>query len=916
MSDHQRKTGVSPTAPRPAKSILKRIVLMAAIGLGSAYSMAATLTVSGDGPDSPLVKAAKQAMADAVFLEGGSKNLAQDAGYREFLQFFPDDPLLDAVPLKTADIHIRQAKSQDTVSTQAEEAGREVERLLRLRPGTPLVAQAGTAGFKSFESPQVHPLCLTPDGTRLLAVNSPNNTLSVFQLTGATPVLSIEIPVGLEPVSVAARNNNEAWVTNWLSDSVSIVDLNAGNVIRTIDVGDEPTDVVFAGQQYQSAFVCVAGLAQVKVFDPGAPDATPQIIDIPGKQPRSLGRDSAGGRVFVSVFESGNQTTIVPTAQVTAAGGLPKPIPKMSKKLPKAPETGLIVKWNGSQWADEKGNTKWNQFVPYTLADIDLVVLDASGPTAAISQNIRGVGTHIGNAVFNASANQLCVANTESFNQIRFEPNLRGHFLSNRVSIIGLGSPSPSVTSVDINPHINFDVSTGSDQERSLSLAQPADIVRSSDGTIYLAATGSGKIGVLNAAGAVEARIAVGNGPTGLAIDEAGQRLYSLNRFDETISVINLDTRAEVGRINIGVNPEPAEVQRGRLFLYDAGLSAHGDVACASCHRNGHRDGLAWDLGDPKGSLEQVTSLVSSTFHPMKGPMTTQSLRGIVGTEPLHWRGDRANLAAFNPAFMSLLGGTRQLTDQEMADFQAFIQTLSYPPNPFENPDRTYPSPSTGPSAARGQTLFTTARLDGGILTCNNCHTASPGFGSGTNGVIVPGTLLREPQDFKIPQLRGMYQKLGMVSAPGENLAGFGFIHDGSIDSLLDFLREPVFTFASDADRLDVAAFVMAFDTGLAPSVGLQVTVNDANKTSTTVADRISLLMSQADAGNCDLVVKGIYGGVARGFLYLGSGMFQSDKQSDPALSWQALVQAAAQGSELTFTGVPPGAGQRMALSR
>jgi hypothetical protein len=333
-------------------------------------------------------------------------------------------------------------------------------------------------------------------------------------------------------------------------------------------------------------------------------------------------------------------------------------------------------------------------------------------------------------------------------------------------------------------------------------------------------------------------------------------------------------------------------------------------VACASCHRNGHRDGLAWDLGDPKGTMEQVTSLLTSTFHPMKGPMTTQSLRGIIGTEPLHWRGDRAKLSDFNPAFMSLLGGPRQLTDQEMADFQAFIQTLSYPPNPFQNPDRTYPSSLQGANASRGQTLFTSSRLDAGVFTCNDCHTSTPDFGAGTNRIIIPGTLLREPQDFKVPQLRGMYQKLGMVNAPGENIAGFGFIHDGSIDSLLDFLREPVFSFASDTDRLDVAAFVMAFDTGLAPAVGMQVTINDSNKSSSGVTDRINLLMSQADTGNCGLVVKGVYGGAPRGFVYVGNGMFQPDRPADSPVSWQALVQAAGRGSELTFTGVPVGAGR------
>src|SRR2546423_3041967 len=125
--------------------------------------------------------------------------------------------------------------------------------------GTQTASAQVSTTFKNFESPQVHPLALTPDGTRLLAVNSPNATLSVFQLVSGSPVLTAEIPVGMEPVSVAARNNREAWVVNWMSDSVSVVDLSTGNVTRTIDVGDEPTDILFAGTGGQRAFVCVSG---------------------------------------------------------------------------------------------------------------------------------------------------------------------------------------------------------------------------------------------------------------------------------------------------------------------------------------------------------------------------------------------------------------------------------------------------------------------------------------------------------------------------------------------------------------------------------------------------------------------------------------------------------------------------------
>jgi hypothetical protein len=130
----------------------------------------------------------------------------------------------------------------------------------------------------------------------------------------------------------------------------------------------------------------------VKVFDPAAPCGSPQVITINGKQPRALARDAAGAQVFVSIFESGSQTTIVPEAQVTSNGGPPPPSPAMAPGLPVAPKVGLIVKWNGSGWADETGNAKWTSTIPYTLADIDVVVIDARSLTPAVSNLVRGAG--------------------------------------------------------------------------------------------------------------------------------------------------------------------------------------------------------------------------------------------------------------------------------------------------------------------------------------------------------------------------------------------------------------------------------------------------------------------------------------------------------------------------------------------
>src|SRR3954466_6194699 len=111
-------------------------------------------------------------------------------------------------------------------------------------------SSAAPSSFTEFETGQVRPLAMSPDGTHLFAVNTPDDRLEIFSVAvgGLTKVGSVA--VGLEPCAAAARTNGEVWVVNHLSDSVSIVDVStpsAARVVRTLLVGDEPRDVVFGG---------------------------------------------------------------------------------------------------------------------------------------------------------------------------------------------------------------------------------------------------------------------------------------------------------------------------------------------------------------------------------------------------------------------------------------------------------------------------------------------------------------------------------------------------------------------------------------------------------------------------------------------------------------------------------------------
>src|SRR5579871_187379 len=116
-----------------------------------------------------------------------------------------------------------------------------------LLPSLALCQATAAAKYVNFEGSQTNPVRLSADGTRLFAVNTPDARVSVFDVTQpASPALITEIPVGIEPVSVNPRTNDEVWVVNQESDSVSIVSVSRGIVIDTIYAKDEPADVVFA----------------------------------------------------------------------------------------------------------------------------------------------------------------------------------------------------------------------------------------------------------------------------------------------------------------------------------------------------------------------------------------------------------------------------------------------------------------------------------------------------------------------------------------------------------------------------------------------------------------------------------------------------------------------------------------------
>src|SRR5437870_6517208 len=127
-------------------------------------------------------------------------------------------------------------------------------------------AVAGASSFVTFESGQVRPLALSPDDLHLYAVSTPDDRLEIFDIDPQGNLThSGSVPVGLEPIAAAAHGDGRhVWVVNHLSDSVSIVDVSSSppRVVRTLLVGDEPRDLVFAGPGGNRAFITSAHRGQ------------------------------------------------------------------------------------------------------------------------------------------------------------------------------------------------------------------------------------------------------------------------------------------------------------------------------------------------------------------------------------------------------------------------------------------------------------------------------------------------------------------------------------------------------------------------------------------------------------------------------------------------------------------------------
>jgi DNA-binding beta-propeller fold protein YncE len=979
-------------------------------------------------------------------------------------------------------------------------------------PPTTVTPPEAKADYIGFESAPVRPIAMTHDNSTLLVTNISNNRLEVFSINNQGDAsFEHSIDVGLEPVAVAI-SNNQAWVVNHLSDSISIIDMQSSpmRVVRTLLVGDEPRDIVFAkgkafittahrGQQRMNPKLAnTEGAGDSKLHTPSIERADiwvfeqdqlgsslggkpTKIISLFGDTFRGLALSQDNSTLYAGVMNSGNQTTAVHESvmcygfeddeygaypcqvldTISSPNGLKdgylpggRTAPGVNANGDYQPWTSMIVKYDedSGQWQDTKGRN-FSNGIRFNLPDLDVFAIDTE--TLIQKDSYAHVGTTLFNLVVNPKSGDVYVSNTEANNATRFEgpgdftgSTVQGNIAKSRITVI---SPvDKKVKPRHLNRHIDYSNLKGNGDNKRASLSTPTQLAISQDGeTLYNAVIGSNKVAILPTNQLANdsywdndgeefdpiklsgGYISVEGGPSGLLLAEETKSLYVYTRFDNALVRIDLAKNEEKQRLAMPTT-EPESFIAGRSMLYDANRSSsNGESSCASCHIYGDTDHLSWNLGNPDAPngvnpqpfpTENISELGCVLIGPedescqqleiingdgdkrtiasMKGPMGTQTMRGMQNHGHMHWRGDRSvgyfgndteqaldektSFKNFIVAFEGLLGLDIELPatveasnksekvvalEEDIDKFADFMLRVALPPNPIRQLDNNLSA-----SAQTGSNFFHGERRSDGLaedtaingdspdgVNCAGCHGVDPAKGFyGSRGEVAHGG---EIQILKVPQLRNLYTRVGMFGLPdregflpshtkthqGDQIRGFGFLHDGATDQLVNFLRGGVFDngetdcpegaderhgcqfnlgkvgIPDEETRHGLVDYLMEFDNDLAPIVGQQITLNGDSPES--VEQRISLFEQRAKTPfvskllggavqECDLIATGVVGDKTRGYFYdIKEGLFRSDAASEALLSQVDLMTLARQSNNtLTFTCGVPGKGWQSAL--
>ena len=228
------------------------------------------------------------------------------------------------------------------------------------------------------------------------------------------------------------------------------------------------------------------------------------------------------------------------------------------------------------------------------------------------------------------------------------------------------------------------------------------------------------------------------------------------NSLDDSLTVIDLSKNEAVARIDLGGPKKITQVRCGEQLFHSAKITFHRQFSCATCHPDGHVDGLTYDI--------EADGIGVS-------PVDNRTLRGILDTAPFKWEGTNPTLSRQCGARLAVFF-TRiaPFTPEQLRAVDNYICTIPRPPNRY----RPLGSPLT-PAQRRGKASSSaSATNDGREIPleerCATCH-FPPLYTDRQQHDVGTKQASDRQGKFDVPHLNNIYD-----SAP--------YLHNGIADTL------------------------------------------------------------------------------------------------------------------------------------
>ena len=463
-------------------------------------------------------------------------------------------------------------------------------------------------------------LAFRPDGREVWVACEASGTVVVVDV--ATRAKVAEIAVGGQANDVAfSPDGTRAYVSSRLDDSVAVVDVAARKVLQSIPVGDEPHGVLTdnAGAQL---FVANTSSDNISVIDLRAGR---EVRRLPAsRSPWSLALAPDGSRLLVTNALS--RPVPFRTAPVSEVTSLDARSARVADRHV-VPEANLLL---GVAW--------------HPGGEFALATLNRTKNLVPMTRILQGWTITNGLAVVwkEGRVDQVLLDEPQRYfadvSDVAFTPDGR------RAVITSGGTDQLAI--VDVEKLVAL--------IRRTPEADRRDVLPN-----WLGASSDFVLG----------RVAVKHNPRAVAVAPDGASAWVVNTLDDSISVVDLASQRVAARVGLGGPDRVTHVRWGEQLFHSARITFQRQFSCATCHPDGHVDGLTYDI--------EADGLGVS-------PVDNRTLRGIYDTDPFKWEGTNPTLARQCGARLAVFF-TRiaPFTPEELQAVNDYTVTISRPPNRY-----------------------------------------------------------------------------------------------------------------------------------------------------------------------------------------------------------------------------------------